>query len=360
VRKTIELAFATPFALPGELRLRLPAGWRGAFVGTDGPQDTLLIPDPVPGTPAALEVELVVPAGASDVAPVQLELSTAFEFAFDLPLLTVDPGEVTVERQTVDGAPAFTVSNGALRFDVLDGLSGSLVRLQDALGRAYLYDNAPEVQPWQFFENHVGGVQPIASGMHLDMIYGELDEMRAEPVQEGAWRGVEVSWTAIKDEYLRGQRFRLAYLTLPGSSVVRVRLRHQNFTPRRIEWFGGLGVNLLLAETPGSGEVEGTVVRAPGGRGTWTRNPAPKPFLNPGHLEQPWVNVLKGEQSLALLIPAGQHAAVQVIDFPQFVLGIPYGVLETGPQGEEAIEFALALNQGESEIRHLIAALGQG
>ena len=51
-------------------------------------------------------------------------------------------GEVAVERELLEGQPAFAVSNGALQFAVLDGLSGSLVRLQDAQGRVYLYDNA--------------------------------------------------------------------------------------------------------------------------------------------------------------------------------------------------------------------------
>lgn len=358
-RKTIELSFATPLPLPGELRLALPDGWQGTFVTPDGPQPTLAMPDPVPGSPAQIEVELDVPDGAPSVAALQLHFGGAFELDFDLPLLTISAGEVAVTRAAVDGQPAWSVSNGALSFAVLDGLSGSLVRLQDASGRSYLYDNAPEVKPWYFFENHVGGVQPMVSATQIEVFFGELDALRAEPVAEGRWAGVEVAWTAVHEEHLRGQPFRLAYLTLPGSDLVRLRLRHHNPTPRRIEWLGALVANLKLGARPDADAGEGLVVRAPGGRGTWTRNPAPKPFVNPGHLGEPWVQVMGGEQSIALLRPRGFLGAVQVLDFPQFAVGVLYSVLETGPQGEQEVEFALALNPDEAAIKHLIAALGK-
>ena len=281
-RKTVELAFATSFPLPGELTLKLPDGWQGAFLTADGPQPTLAMPDPTPGAPAQIEVELTVPGDAPDVALVQLHFSSAFEIDFDLPLLTIGEGEVTVERQALEGGtagdiPIYAVSNGILDFAVLDGLSGSLIRLHDAQGRGYLFDNAPQVQPWHFFENHVGGLQPFCAGMHLEMIFAELDPIRAEPVEDRRWKGVEVAWTAYKDEHLRGQQFRLATLTLPGSNLLRVRVRHHNPTPRRVEWFGGLTANLALG-----GEVEGTVVHAPGGRGTWIRNPRAQGLCQPG------------------------------------------------------------------------------
>jgi len=252
----------------------------------------------------------------------------------------------------------YAVSNGALSFAVLDGLSGSLIRLSDAQGRGYLYDNAPEVKPWHFFENHVGGVQPLVAGRRLELIFDELDPLQAEAVEEGHWKGVEVSWTAYKNEHVRGQEWRLAYLTLPGSNVVRLRLRHHNPTPRRVEWFGALLANVNLADAPG-GSFEGVTVRAPGGQGTWTRNPAPKPFVSPGHLGQPWTHVSKGEQSISFLKTGGYLGAVQVLDFPEFAMGILYSLMETGPQGNGELEFALALNQPQASIQHLIAALGR-
>ena len=133
---------------------------------------------------------------------------------------------------------------------------------------------------------------------------------------------------------------------------------------RWTEWFGGLIANLNLEGETGDGSPEGTIVHAPGGRGTWIRNPAPKAFVNPGHVREPWLNVLKGEQSIALLVPGGARGGgapgvVQVLDFPEFVMGILYSVLETEPEGDQEIQFALALNQTEQEIKHLIAALGK-
>jgi len=367
--KTVELSFATPLPLPGEMRLLLPDGWQGVFLAPDGSRSAaLVIPDPVPGSPARFEVELSVPASAADVVGIQLHLGTMFEIDLDLPLLTASEGQVQVERQELDDGVSsdgvsgdtsvYAVSNGALSFAVLDGLSGSLIRLSDAQGRGYLYDNAPEVKPWHFFENHVGGVQPLVAGRRLELIFDELDPLQAEAVEEGHWKGVEVSWTAYKNEHVRGQEWRLAYLTLPGSNVVRLRLRHHNPTPRRVEWFGALLANVNLADAPG-GSFEGVTVRAPGGQGTWTRNPAPKPFVSPGHLGQPWTHVSKGEQSISFLKTGGYLGAVQVLDFPEFAMGILYSLMETGPQGNGELEFALALNQPQASIQHLIAALGR-
>jgi hypothetical protein len=313
----------------------------------------------VPGSPASIEVELSVPAQAADVAGVQLHLGTVFEIGLDLPLLTVSEGEVQVERRTLDGQAVLAVSNGALSFSVLDGLSGSLIRLQDAQGRSYLYDNAPEVKPWQFLENHVGGVQPLVAGKRIEVLFEELDPLRAEAVEDGRWKGVEVSWTAYKSEHVRGQEYRLGYLTLPGSNVVRFRLRHHNPTPRRVEWFGMLLANLNLGDPSSDGPDEGRVVHAPGGQGTWIRNPAPKPFISPGHLDQPWTHVCTGEQSISLLRPGGYLGCTQVLNFSDFVTGMLYSLMETGPQGDNEIQFALALNQPRSSIQRLIAALGR-
>jgi len=353
-RTTIQLSFATPFPLPGELRLDLPGGWQGAFVTPDGLLPALPMPDPAPGAPAQIEVELGVPPDATSVAMARLHFSGAFELDFDLPLLTASAGAVAVEAREIEGQPVLAVSNGALSFSVLDGLSGSLVRLLDAQGRSYLYDNLPEVKPWFFFENHVGGVQPLVAGRRLEVLFNELDPLRASAVEDGRWKGAEVAWTAYKDEYVRGQEYRLAYLTLPGSDVVRLRLRHHNPTPRRVEWFGMLMANLNLG-----GSAEGTILHAPGGRGTWVRNPAPKPFVSPGHVWQPWLNACKGEQSLALLVPRGGLGAAQALNLIEFVVGIAYGALETGPHGDKEVEFALALNQPEAAIQALIAALGK-
>jgi hypothetical protein len=68
---------------------------------------------------------------------------------------------------------------------------------------------------------------------------------------------------------------------------------------------------------------------------------------------------LRDEQSVSLFSPRGHHqGAVQVLDFPEFVGGILYSVLETGPEADNEIEFALVLNQPDSKVVQLIDALG--
>jgi hypothetical protein len=100
------------------------------------------------------------------------------------------------------------------------------------------------------------------------------------------------------------------------------------------------------------------VIHAPGGQGTWIRNPTPQVFVNPGHLGEPWVVTSKDDLRLALLIPGRRQGAVQVFGFSQFAVGGMYRRMETGPEGENGTEFALAVNQTKESVKRLIDALG--
>lgn len=355
VRRQISLDFASPYPLPGELSLNLPAGWRGAFLTADGAQTTVAMPQPVPGAPSVVDVELTVPAEADSVAAlVQLRFNGEYDMHFDLPLLLAREGEVVVERQKLQCQDVLTVSNGALRFNVLAERGGNLIRLQDALGRTFLVDNFPEVAPMFFIDHHIGGIQPSVFGRHDDMPFVEPERVEAESVQEGLWKGVRASWVVENSETLKGQRYSLSYLTLPGSSIVRIRLAHHNPTPRRIAWVGLLFVNLAL-----QGALEDTVIRAPGGTQVWTRNRAPKPFMGLSNLRDPWGMVSKGDQSLIVLAPEGSRGMTILTDLQQFVGGFMASVPVTEPYGDATIEFAIAINQPEAQIDILRGALAQ-
>ncbi len=356
--KQVEIRFATPYPLAGTLSLDLPPGWEGAFLTPDGPQPTASMPEPTPGAsapgaPAQIAVELTAPADVADAAAaVRLCLSGEYEMHFDLPVLPISRRPVRVERIDLQGRPVFAVDNGALSFTVMADVGGALIRLTDAQGRTFLDDNYPEVQPKFFVDHHVGGLQPLVFHEGDELPFAELETVDAQAVEEGLWQGVQVGWTVTHQEKLRGQRFVLQYLTLPGSELVRLKLTHCNLTPRRIEWVGGFFVNLLL-----QGALEETVLQAPGGTQAWTRNRAPKPFISQASLVEPWARAFKGDQSLALLSPPGRNGMVVLADFFQIMGGFMLGIQETNAQSQTVIEWAVAINQPAEAVKTLLAAL---
>lgn len=351
--KQIEIGFVTPYPLAGALSLNLPLGWEGAFLTPDGPQPTLPMPEPTPGAPARIEIELAAPADMADAAAaVQLHLSGEYEMSFDLPVLPVSKRQVRVEQIELEGKPVWAVDNGALSFKVMADVSGALIRLTDAQGRTFLDDNFPKVVPRFFVDHHVGGLQPMVFHEQDELPFAELETVDAQAVEEGLWQGVQVAWTVTHQEKLRGQRFVLQYLTLPGSELVRLKLTHCNLTPRRIDWVGGFFLNLLL-----QGAMEDTVLQAPGGTQAWTRNRVPKPFISQASLVDPWARAYKGDQSLTLLAPFGKNGAVVLADFFQVMGGFLIGVQETDAQAQTSVEWAIAVNQPVEAIKTLLVAL---
>jgi len=355
VHKQVALDFITPYPLPGDLCLDLPPGWCGAFLTPDGAQDTVSMPEPVPGTPSVLDLELTVPDEADTAAALpKLCLSGEYEWRFDLPVLLANRSAVSVEREDLEGQDVLTVTNGALQFNVLAEQGGNLIRLQDAQGRTFLVDNYPDVVPMFFVDHHIGGIQPIVFRRNDNLPTVEPERVEAAVVEKGVWCGARVSWVVENIEPLKGQHFDLTYLTLPGSPLVRIRLSNHNPTPRRISWAGLLFVNLALQSS-----LEDTVIQVPGGTQVWTRNHVPNPFIGQSSLNQPWGRVSKGDQSLALLAAEGSRGVPMLVDLQQLIACFLSAVPVTEPYGETSVEFVLALNQPEAQIEVLRAALSQ-
>jgi hypothetical protein len=231
-------------------------------------------------------------------------------------------------------------------------VGGNLIRLQDAEGRTYLYDQFPEVKPYLFFTSHIGGAEPIAFWPSAEDPFEALEEVTVERVEEGSWAGVRASWVVQRRERLRGQRYSVSYLVLPGCPVIRVRLAHENPTPRRLRWVGGLMLNLAL-----QGDLEETVLHVPGGTQSWTRHRTPMPFFGQPDVRQPWAWAGKEDSSLTMFVPRGELGSIAVLDLGALIAGLMFVELETGPLGFDEIEFGLALNQPREQTQELIQAL---
>jgi hypothetical protein len=351
-RRVLELSFATAYPLEGELRLRPPNGWRAGFVTTEGVVPAVSMPHPIAGQPARLEMELKVPKLADAAsATMELQFRGEFEMCFPLSVLVAQEGEVEVTEEMLSGQPTMRISNRLLRFHVASTVGGNLIRLEDAKGRSYLYDHFPEVKPYVFLSHHIGGVEPLAFWPQNDDPFEEPEVVAVEAIAEGLWRGAEARWTVTHREKLRGQYYRVAYMVLPGCPLVRIRLRHENPTQRRLRWVGGLLLNLAL-----QGGLDGTVLQIPGATQRWTRHRAPVAFLGQTDIRQPWAWVTREGISLTMFAPQDEPGSAAVLDLGPLIAGLLLAELETGPDGENAVEFGLAINQPPDRVEELLRA----
>jgi len=351
-KKQLEIHCATAYPLPGVLTLILPPRWKGHFVTGDGVSERIPMPVLTPGNPAFVEVELSVPVTPAPSEVVQLHFSGEFELDFDIPFLLVDQKSVKVKNVDVEGHETMEVSNGVITFQVVTGRGGNLIRLKDSKGHSFFADNFPEIKPRLFINYNIGGIQPFIFTLDREMLFLEPEKTEARIAEEGLWKGVEVFWTIENQELLRGQQYCLKYLTLPGSSVVRVRLEHHNPTRRLIKWVAMFSADLEFQKS-----TEDMVLTAPGGTQTWVRNRVRKPFLSLSNSSNPWVKASKGDQSLVFLIPEGFSGVARVLDVTEMMAGLLITLAETEPKGMTVTEFAFAVNESEKKVDELRKAL---
>ena len=298
---------------------------------------------------------MTVPAETKKaVETVQLHLSGEFELDFKIPFILMGERAVAVEPQTLGGKRVMWVSNDKLAFKVSAEFGANLIRLVDAQGRAFLADDFPKIGPKFFFEHYVGGIQPAIFTIGTENPFTEPERITTSLAEDGPWRGMKTSWTITKAEKLRGQQYTLTYLTLPESEIIRIRLEHRNPTLRRIKW-----ATLSLVHLALQGDMDDTIIKVPGGIHPWIRPHAQKFFVSPPNLNEPWSRVTRGDQSLTMLCPAGFHGTTMAFDFGEMIAGGLLAALETDPEGETVLEFALALNQPEEIIDMLRDALAK-
>lgn len=347
LRKTLKVDFASLYPLPGVLRLDLPEGWEGCFISGEKPTEKMNMPEPVPGSPSLLEIELSVPVGARASELVRVHFSGEFELDFDVPFIVRGGKEVEIEEDKT----LVRVSNGVLSFMVVKEVGGNLIRLEDECKRSFFSDNYPEIKPKSFITYNIGGIQPLIITRE-DSLFSELEKTHTEIVEEGSWRGVKAAWTVEKREAFRGQKYALTYLTLPDSHVIRIKLEHENPTTRRVRWAA-----LLVADVELQGSLENTTITVPGGTNPWVRNRVAKLFVSLANLHEAWVRFSKGDQSLTILAPEGSPGATVAIDVTEVILGVMMTQGVTEPGGKTAAEFALVLNQPEKKVGELRKAL---
>ncbi|MCE7743149.1 MAG: GNAT family N-acetyltransferase [Candidatus Heimdallarchaeota archaeon] len=351
----LEIFTLTPYPLPGTLTLSLPAGWDGTFVTEEGNKSSIQMPQLVPHSNIPLNVELTIPKQtlkSSDL--ITLHLSGEFELDFEIPVILKDGSAVQVQGETIEDHDVLVVNNGSLSFTVPKFLGGDLIHLEDAQGNSFLMDSFPNIGPKFFIDHYLGGIQPAIFHPEEGNPFAELEATDAEEITEGEWSGVKVFWINEKSEWLKGQKYAISYLTLPGSNIIRIKVDNINETPRQVTTIAAMIADMAL-----KGETEGNVVKVPGGIGNWIRNRIKKPFINQTNIDEPWVRFSKDDVSLTFLSPEGYYGSNTIFDAQVMLVNILLAYMETAPYQTSTSEFVLILNQPEEVINEVRKGLAK-
>ena len=126
----------------------------------------------------------------------------------------------------------FRISNGLLQFKASADFAGCLYFLGKGSALNQLGTSFPHVQTKVFLENYSGGVRSLYLDDEFSFQKSKTHEesFKAEPIEEGLWKGVQFAYKMEKQEGLKGILGSVAFLTLASSNIVKVKRRFENPT----------------------------------------------------------------------------------------------------------------------------------
>ena len=136
--------------------------------------------------------------------------------------------EVTTEEE--QNRKIFKISNGLLQFKASADFAGCLYFLGRDSALNQLGTSFPNIQTKVFLENYSGGVRSLYMDEEFNFQKSKTHEeaFKAEPIEEGLWKGVRFIYEAKKQEELKGILGSIAFLTLPFSNIIQVKRRFEN------------------------------------------------------------------------------------------------------------------------------------
>ncbi|MHA1408420.1 MAG: hypothetical protein ACTSSG_13710, partial [Candidatus Heimdallarchaeaceae archaeon] len=353
--KILQITFLTSYPLPGLLTLSLPEDWSGSFITSEGKKDVLPMPNPDPLSPQEIKIEVSVPQQISRTSEtIFLHFSGEFELEFPLSVLLITDNEVILIESEKAEDKTSKLDNGILSFCVPQEICGNLIRLKDSLGRTFLYDTFPDIKPKFFMEHYLGGMHPLIFHSSDETAFTYPEKISSSFVSDGAWKGIQASWIVKNSELLKNQNFSITYLTLPGSSLIRVIVKNKNQSSRKIQ-----AIIFFVNDIALEGKTEGNTIQVPGGFGTWTRNRVQKPFENQTNIKEPWVRVYKNNQSLSFFLIPGKLGINTIFDAQMAIMNFIGTTLETQPFSESTFEFFVLINQPQNSINEILRALNK-
>ena len=352
-KATFEIYSITPYPLPGILRLKSPELWETSFITEEGNKDQINMPDIIPNTPLLIEIEMKIPENTTKSSDmIKLCFTGEYELEFEIPILLKKDIEVVVKEDKVEDKGIMIVENGEIKYKVPKNIGGCLIQLEDSEGNTFLADSFPKIGPKFFIEHYLGGLQPAVFHQAEGNPFVELERTETEEFSSGDWKGVRTFWTIEKAERLKGQKYSISYLTLPGSNIIRIILENNNDTSREVHSISG-----MLADIALKGDPDGNIIHVPGGTGDIIRNRVKKPFLNQTNVDDPWIRVSKEDVSLTFLSPDGYYGSNTIFDGTVMIVNIILSFLETKPFQKSKLESILIVNQPEEAIEEVRKAL---
>jgi len=138
--------------------------------------------------------------------------------------------EVTTDKE--QNRDTFKISNSLLQFKASADFAGCLYFLGKDPAVNQLGTSFPNIQTKVFLENYCGGIRSLYLDEEFNFQKSRTHEeaFKAEPIEEGLWKGVRFTYDAEKQEEVKGIRGSVAFLTLPYSNVIKVKRRFENPT----------------------------------------------------------------------------------------------------------------------------------
>jgi GNAT superfamily N-acetyltransferase len=126
----------------------------------------------------------------------------------------------------------FKISNGLLQFKASADFAGCLYSLGKDSALNQLGTSFPNIQTKVFLENYSGGIRSFYMDDEFNFQKSKTHEetFKAQPIEEGLWKGVQFNYETKKQEEMKGIRGSVAFLTLPFSNVVKVKRKFENPT----------------------------------------------------------------------------------------------------------------------------------
>lgn len=154
-------------------------------------------------------------------------------FPLDLYLLSKrTQASIEVTTQEEQNKNIFKISNGLLQFKASADFAGCLYFLGKDSALNQLGTSFPRIQAKVFLENYSGGIRSLYLDNEFNFQKSKTHEeaFRAEPIEEGLWKGVQFTYETEKQEELKGIHGSVAFLTLPFSNIIKVKRRFENPT----------------------------------------------------------------------------------------------------------------------------------
>lgn len=341
---------AVDYPMPGEYTLRLPEYMGASF--SNG-KDRIKITEEEGEKELHLPVDIdVTEEPTSCVDNMVLHFSGEREIDLELPVIIVKKGEIKVEEKHIEEEKLQHVENGEITFDVIDDFGGNLIRLEDSEGNTYFDDNFPEIRPKSYFENHIGGIGPKFMTPDTFRSFYEIEDVSTEEFTDGMWSGVKVDLTIETLDALRGQKFSIKYLTLPGTKLIKIVLEHDNPKSREINWVCQFYIDVLLKDT-----LKDTIVETPGKDEDYIRSYQKQNFMTAPNIERPWFYFRDDDISIGGFAVEGSPGYSRVLCNDEINMGFLIANIVSQAFDKEEIELGIILDTSKDEIETARRAL---